>query len=111
MTGSYRDIVLVRIKGRAIYCKLTEINTGVVYFTPISSAAGWRHATVREIVSHWRHTSHQGHPADSDQHSREHSLPRRASFHRHCTSSAAQQNRSAAEPPRRRQELSHLERS
>jgi hypothetical protein len=31
-----------------------------VRFTPISPAAGWRHAGAREIVGHWRKTGRRG---------------------------------------------------
>lgn len=31
-----------------------------MYFNPICSGAGWRHAKEREIVAHWRKTGRQG---------------------------------------------------
>jgi hypothetical protein len=48
--------VLARIKGRSVHGEVPEIKDGVVYFRPISPGAGWRHATPREIVTHWRKT-------------------------------------------------------
>jgi len=50
------DIVLCSIGGRRIYGEVSEIKDGVVHFRPISTAAGWRHASAREIVGHWRKT-------------------------------------------------------
>jgi hypothetical protein len=50
------DIVQCSIGGRRIYGEVTEIKDGVVHFRPISTAAGWRHASAREIVGHWRKT-------------------------------------------------------
>ncbi|MGA2928600.1 MAG: hypothetical protein ABSG43_21935 [Solirubrobacteraceae bacterium] len=35
---------------------MSEIKDGVVFFRPISPAAGWRHASTREIVGHWSRT-------------------------------------------------------
>jgi translation initiation factor 2 gamma subunit (eIF-2gamma) len=48
------DIVEVRIKGRTILGRVTEIKDGTAYFEPICRGAGWRHATAREVVAHWR---------------------------------------------------------
>jgi len=48
------DLVLVRVKGRCIYGEVEEISDGTVRFRPLCPAAGWRHASAREIVSHWR---------------------------------------------------------
>jgi translation initiation factor 2 gamma subunit (eIF-2gamma) len=50
------DIVLCSIGGRRIYGEVSEIKDGVVHFTPISTAAGWRHASPREVIGHWRRT-------------------------------------------------------
>ena len=50
------DIVLCSIGGRRIYGEVSEITDGVVYFKPISAASGWRHASAREIIGHWRKT-------------------------------------------------------
>jgi hypothetical protein len=48
------DVIKARIKGRSLWGEVIEIKDGVVYFSPISPAAGWRHASAREIVGHWR---------------------------------------------------------
>jgi translation initiation factor 2 gamma subunit (eIF-2gamma) len=50
------DIVLCSIGGRRIYGEVSEIAGGTVHFRPISAAAGWRHASARQIVGHWRKT-------------------------------------------------------
>jgi hypothetical protein len=48
------DVVLCRIKGRSMYGEVLEVTGGRVNFRPLCPAAGWHHATAREIVSHWR---------------------------------------------------------
>lgn len=50
------DIVLCSIGGRRIYGEVSEITDGSVHFRPISAAAGWRHATARQVIGHWRRT-------------------------------------------------------
>jgi hypothetical protein len=50
------DIVLCSIGGRRIYGEVSEITDGTVHFRPISAAAGWRHASARQIIGHWRKT-------------------------------------------------------
>jgi hypothetical protein len=60
------DIVLARIKGRSVHGEVTEVTGGVVYFWPLSPAAGWRHASAREIVSHWRKAGRQARSGPSD---------------------------------------------
>lgn len=50
------DIVLCSIGGRRIYGEVSEITEGVVHFRPLSTAAGWRHASAREVIGHWRRT-------------------------------------------------------
>lgn len=50
------DIVLCSIGGRRIYGEVSEITDGVVHFRPLSTAAGWRHASAREVIGHWRRT-------------------------------------------------------
>ena len=50
------DIVLCSIGGRRIYGEVSEITDGTVHFRPLSAAAGWRHASARQIVGHWRRT-------------------------------------------------------
>ena len=49
------DVIKARIKGRSLWGEVTEIKDGIVYFSPIS-AAGWRHASAREIIGHWHKT-------------------------------------------------------
>ena len=53
------DIVEVRVRGRLILGRVTEIKDGVVYFNPICPGAGWRHAKAREVIAHWRKTGRQ----------------------------------------------------
>ncbi len=53
------DVVLCRIKGRSVYGEVVEVTDGRVNFRPLCPAAGWHHATAREIVSHWRRTGHR----------------------------------------------------
>ena len=48
------DIVKASIGGRVVYGEVLEIRDGTVHFLPISSAAGWRHASANQIVGHWR---------------------------------------------------------
>jgi len=48
------DVIKARIKGRSLWGEVTEIRDGVVYFSPISAAAGWPHASAREIIGHWQ---------------------------------------------------------
>ena len=50
------DLVLCQIKGRSVYGEVLEVTGGQVNFRPLCPAAGWRHATAREIVAHWRKT-------------------------------------------------------
>jgi hypothetical protein len=50
------DVIKARIKGRSLWGEVTEVKDGTVYFSPISKAAGWRHASAREIIGHWRKT-------------------------------------------------------
>ena len=54
------DVIKARVKGRSLWGEVTKVEGGVVYFSPISAAAGWRHATAREIVGHWRKTGRRG---------------------------------------------------
>jgi hypothetical protein len=53
------DIVEVRVRGRLIMGRVTEIKDGVVYFNPICPGAGWRHAKAREVIAHWRNAGTQ----------------------------------------------------
>ena len=54
------DVIKAQVKGRTVWGEVTEVGDGVVYFRPISHAAGWRHATAREIVGHWRKAGRRG---------------------------------------------------
>ena len=54
------DVVLARIKGRSVYGEVLEIVAGTVQFRPPCPAAGWRHASAREIVAHWRKKRRRG---------------------------------------------------
>ena len=55
------DVIKASIKGRTgIWGEVTEIKDGVVYFTPLCPATGWRHASAREIVGHWRKVGRRG---------------------------------------------------
>jgi hypothetical protein len=55
------DVVLCRIKGRSVYGEVLEITDGQVSFRPLCPAAGWRHASARQIVAHWRKSGrHRG---------------------------------------------------
>jgi hypothetical protein len=48
------DIVKASIGGRHVYGEVLEIRDRVVYFNPLSRAAGWRPASASQIVGHWR---------------------------------------------------------
>jgi hypothetical protein len=54
------DIVEVRVRGRLILGRVTDIKDGVVYFNPICPGAGRRHAKAREVLTHWRKTGRRG---------------------------------------------------
>jgi hypothetical protein len=58
------DIVLCSIGGRRIYVEVSEITEGIVHFRPISAGAGWRHASARQIIGHWRKTGRPRPSAD-----------------------------------------------
>ncbi|HZE07061.1 MAG TPA: hypothetical protein VE127_17665 [Solirubrobacteraceae bacterium] len=53
------DIIRASIKGRVVYGEVREVAQGIVHFHPISPAAGWRHATARDITGHWRKARRQ----------------------------------------------------
>jgi hypothetical protein len=59
------DVVEVVVKGRLIVGRVTKVNDGIVYFNPISPAAGWRHAKARDVVTHWRKTGRRAAGSDS----------------------------------------------
>lgn len=49
------DIIKAAIKGRiGIWGEVTEVRNRTVYFRPLCPAVGWRHASAREVVGHWR---------------------------------------------------------
>jgi hypothetical protein len=50
------DIVKASIGGRVVYGEVIDVRDRVVYFTPLSRAAGWRHASAEQITDHWRKT-------------------------------------------------------
>jgi hypothetical protein len=51
------DVIKASIKGRTgIWGEVTEVRDSIVYFRPLCPATGWRHASAREIVGHWRKT-------------------------------------------------------
>ena len=55
------DVIKASIKGRTgIWGEVTEIRDGTVYFRPLCPATGWRHASAREIVGHWRKAARRG---------------------------------------------------
>ena len=58
------DVIKAQVKGRTVWGEVTEVRDGVVYFRPISHAAGWRHAAAREIVGHWRKAGRRGEGAE-----------------------------------------------
>jgi hypothetical protein len=64
------DIVKASIGGRHVYGEVLEIRDRVVYFNPLSRAAGWRHASASQIVGHWRRAGRRrgrGTEADDEQ--------------------------------------------
>jgi hypothetical protein len=62
------DVVKASIKGRTgIWGEVTEIKEGTVFFRPLCPATGWRHASAREIVGHWRKTGRRGQRAVDDE--------------------------------------------
>ncbi len=50
------DLVLVDIKGRQVYGRVTRVQDGRVSFMPLCPGAGWRSAAAREVIGHWRKT-------------------------------------------------------
>jgi len=41
------DVIKARVKGRSLWAEVTEVKDGIVYFSPISAAGGWRERTLR----------------------------------------------------------------
>jgi len=60
------DLVLVRVKGRSIYGEVEQVTDGIVHFRPLCPAAGWRHASAREVIGHWRKTGQRSDRDDDD---------------------------------------------
>ena len=59
--GQPGDLIKASIKGRTgIWGEVTEIKDGIAYFRPLCPATGWRHASAREIVGHWRKAGRRG---------------------------------------------------
>jgi hypothetical protein len=55
------DLIKASIKGRTgIWGEVTEVRDSIVYFRPLCPATGWRHASAREIVGHWRKSGRRG---------------------------------------------------
>jgi hypothetical protein len=55
------DVVRCAIKGRTgIWGEVTEVKDGIVYFRPLCLGTGWRHASAREVVGHWRKAGRRG---------------------------------------------------
>ncbi len=51
------------IGGRTVYGEVVEIGDRVVYFDPLSRAAGWRHARANQLIGHWRKAGRRRGPA------------------------------------------------
>ena len=60
------DVIKAGIKGRSVWGEVTEVKDGVVYFSPISPGAGWRHASAREIIGHWRKAGRRAAAGEDD---------------------------------------------
>jgi hypothetical protein len=66
-----QDLVKLRVKDRVLYGEVVEVADGIVRFQTLCPAAGWHHATARQVVGHWRkvgrrtdsRTTSQPHPA------------------------------------------------
>ena len=48
------DLVLLDINGRQLYGRVTRVQDGRVSFRPLCPGAGWRSASAREVIGHWR---------------------------------------------------------
>ena len=60
------EVIKARIKGRSLWGEVTEVKDGIVHFSPISPAAGWWHASARQIVGHWRKTGRRAGGGEDD---------------------------------------------
>jgi hypothetical protein len=61
------DIVKTSIGGRLVYGEVLEVRDRIVYFNPISRAAGWRHASAHQVVGHWRKTGRRRAAGEPDE--------------------------------------------
>jgi hypothetical protein len=65
------DLVQVSIRGRLLHAMVTDVDGGRLHFRPLCPGAGWRTATAREVVGHWRkagrRATHQHTPAASEE--------------------------------------------
>jgi hypothetical protein len=55
------DVVRCAIKGRTgIWGEVTEVKDAIVYFRALCLGTGWRQASAREVVGHWREAGRRG---------------------------------------------------
>jgi hypothetical protein len=59
------DVVEVLVRGRLIVGRVTDVSDGIVYFNPVSPAAGWRQAKARDVLTHCRKTGRRAAGSDS----------------------------------------------
>ena len=69
------------IGGRTVYGEVLEIRDRVVYFTPLSRGAGWRHANANQIVGHWRKAGRRRGSATADSEALETQPPTQLTLH------------------------------
>jgi hypothetical protein len=60
------DLVEVNKGGRRFIARVIEIRDGVVEFEPVCRGISYRHASARELVTHWRKTGRRG-PGPADE--------------------------------------------
>jgi hypothetical protein len=48
------DVVQLSIMGRLLYAIVTSVDAGRIHFQPLCPGAGWRSASARQVVGHWR---------------------------------------------------------
>ena len=63
------DVVQVSIKGRLLYAIVTSVDAGRVHFQPLCQGPGWRSASAREVVGHWRKAGRRATKASEDRRS------------------------------------------
>lgn len=51
------DLVRVDVRGRRFYAEVTGVDDDGVHFRPLVPGAGYRTATARQIIGHWRATT------------------------------------------------------